>query len=247
MKISKKAIKLMEKGLSLKTVSGLNESQIDVLYSKLSEAITQSTTTSYNIPTTDAQKGVTLPIGKKATIQQNPGGTIKITPTEEVSEETKEDNETNPYAICTAQLGTKFGTNKRHLWTVKEKHKYERCVKDVKKQIKEGKNPVSLFLENEIMRIVEKNIQPRITKSDLLRYLNEPKSDLLRHLKEQGPATAPTKPKTSPGTKPGQPKPKPSNPFQNPNPGENPSPKAVNPEQAKDEVIDVIMKILNNG
>lgn len=236
MKISKKAIKLMDKGLSAQTVSKLSESQIDVLYSKLSEAITQSTTTSYNIPTTDAQKGVTLPIGKKATIQQNPGGAIKITPTEEVSEETKEDNKTNPYAICTAQLGPKFGTNKRHLWTVKEKHKYERCVKDVKNNLKEGKNPVSLFLENEIMRIVEKNIQPRITKSDLLRYLNE-----------QGSPTAPTKPKTLPNTKPGQPKPKPNNPLQNPFPGENPSPRAVNPEQAKDEVINAIMKILNHG
>jgi hypothetical protein len=246
MKISKKAIKLMEKGLSLKTVSGLNESQIDVLYSKLlNEQAGVPGVQTKQVPVTKLGPNATTKIGNWQVSNDN--GITKIIPEIENNEDNQDTNEKNPYAICTAQLGTKFGTNKRHLWTVKEKHKYERCVKDVKKQLKEGKNPVSLFLENEIMRIVEKNIQPRITKSDLLRHLNEPKSDLLRHLKEQGPATAPTKPKTSPTTKPGQPKPKPSHPFQNPIPGENPLPKAVNPEQAKDEVIDAIMKILNNG
>ena len=42
------------------------------------------------------------------------------------------------------------------MWGAKEKNKYERCVKDVKKSLKEGKNPVSLFLENQITKIVEK-------------------------------------------------------------------------------------------
>ena len=61
--------------------------------------------------------------------------------------------------------------------------------------------------------------------------------------------TAPAKPKTSPTTKPGKPgtKPqKPPSPFKNPNPNENPAPKAkkISPEDAKDEVIDVIIKLL---
>ena len=110
-------------------------------------------------------------------------------------------------------------------------------MKEVKKQLGEGKNPVSLFLENEIMKIVERNLPPRITKGDLVKYLSE-----------AGPATAPSKPKTSPTTKPGAPdkKPRPSHPGKNPNPGEKESPKAkkVSPEQAKDEVLDVIMQIL---
>jgi hypothetical protein len=147
--------------------------------------------------------------------------------------------EQNPWAICTAQLGKEFGTRERHLWSAKEKNKYERCVKDVKKSLKEGKNPVSLFLENEIMRIVEKNLPPRITKGDLLKYLSE-----------AGPATAPTKPApgTKPSTKPGKPdtRPRPKHPGKNPNPGENPAPKAkkVSPEVAKDEVLDLIMNLL---
>jgi hypothetical protein len=131
-------------------------------------------------------------------------------------------------SICHSQVGPK------------KSRKWERCVREIKKQLGEGKNPVSLFLETQIMKIVEKNIPPRITKGDLVKYLTE-----------QGPTTAPSKPKTSPGTKPGKPatRPqKPGHPLKNPNPGEKPAPKAkkLTPEVAKDEVIDVIMKLLKN-
>ena len=133
----------------------------------------------------------------------------------------KKKNKPNPWAICHSQVGPK------------KTRKFERCVQAVKKSLKEGKNPVSLFLENEIMRIVEKHIPPRITKGDLLNYLNETE-------------TAPAKPKTDPKTKPGRPapKPRPGHPGKNPNPGENPAPKAVTPERAKEEVINTIMKLL---
>ena len=106
----------------------------------------------------------------------------------------------------------------------------------VKKQLKEGKNPVSLFLENQISKIVEKHIPPRITKGDLIKYITE-----------ASPAPAPTtKPApTKPGVKPGT-RPRPSHPGKNPNPGENPSPKAkkVSPEDAKEKIIDTIMNLL---
>jgi hypothetical protein len=95
------------------------------------------------------------------------------------------------WSICHSQVGPK------------KSRKWERCVREIKKQLGEGKNPVSLFLENEIMKIVERNIPPRITKGDLVKYLSE-----------AGPATAPSKPKTSPTTKPGKPatRPRPSHP-----------------------------------
>lgn len=156
----------------------------------------------------------------------------------EMSEKESKDKN-NPWSICTAQLGKEFKTTKRTEWSPKQMAKYERCVKDVKKSLKEGKNPVSLFLENEIMRIVEKNLPPRITKGELI-----------RHLSEQGPATAPAKPKTKPmpTTKPGRPqeKPKvrPQHPGKNPNPGVNPKPKAISPDKAKEEIIDLIINIL---
>jgi hypothetical protein len=141
--------------------------------------------------------------------------------------------------------------------------------------LKEGKNPVSLFLENEIMRIVEKHIPPRISKGDLLQYLSEdtttaptkpvtkpttkprpispnqtpnpgdteaPRSK--KHMGEDT-ETAPSKPTTKPITKPTT-KPKPMSPSQNPNPGEKEAPRAISPERAKTEVINAIMKILDN-
>jgi hypothetical protein len=286
------ALELMDKGLTPKTLSKMTEGQIKVLHNRLvvNEQVVTKTTTSYEIPTSEIEKGVTLPstaAGKKMTIQKTPTG-IKATPSEEKElDETETDDVTdqnalgadalqnltgqeaphmandmapdgmdddsddkrsmmgmseakkdkNPWAICTAQLGKEFGTKERHLWSAKEKNKYERCVKDVKKSLKEGKNPVSLFLENEIMKIVEKNLPPRITKGDLVKYLTE-----------NSPATAPSKPATKPTTKPGKPstKPRPKHPGKNPNPGENPAPKAkkVSAEKAKDEVIDLIMNLL---
>jgi hypothetical protein len=307
MKVNKKALELIDKGLSANTVKKLTESQINTLHSKLFyEAVTTSTTTSYNISTDDAKKGVTLPqvpAGKKMTIQQTQTG-IKATPTEEVKEtdevevtsdpnketETQDPKQVgpssddgfgdetdgmgmfesdadikpgqpNPWAICHAQVGPK------------KTRKFERCVKAVKKQLEEGKNPVSLFIETEIEKIVERNILPRITKGDLLKYLSEANSPLTAPVKPitkpdtkpgtrpshpgknprpgeeiapkagAEPKTAPTKPITKPGTKPTT---RPSHPGKNPRPGEEIAPKAgrISPEDAKQEVIDVILNLL---
>jgi hypothetical protein len=149
-----------------------------------------------------------------------------------MAESKKKNNKTNPWAICTAQLGKEFGTRERHLWSAKEKNKYERCVKDVKKSLTEGKKPLSLFIENEILKLVEKHLPPKITKGELMKYLSE-----------DGPAVAPSKPKpsTKPDTKPGKPapRPRPKHPGQNPHPGEKESPRA---EEVKNKVIKTIFK-----
>jgi hypothetical protein len=251
-----KALELIDEGFSAKTLRSLTEPQLNVLHSKIMNEQAQP------IKTTKTIQQIVLPSGSQTTVGgvsvSNVGGKTTVTPTTET--EVKEDEDlditkdpdatddgmgifekdekSNPWAICTAQLGKEFGTRERHLWSAKEKNKYERCVKDVKKSLKEGKKPVSLFLENQIMKLVERNLPPRITKGDLVKYLSE------------APATAPSKPKTSPTTKPGKPatRPqKPAHPLRNPNPGEKESPKAINPERAKDEVISAIMKILKNG
>jgi hypothetical protein len=117
--------------------------------------------------------------------------------------EGKEKNKPNPWAICHSQVGPK------------KSRKWERCVKEVKKQLEERKNPVSLYLESQIMKIVEKNLPPRITKGDLI-----------KHLVESSPSVAPSKPKTKPTTKPGTKPQRPAHPGKNPNPGEQPAPKA---------------------
>ena len=162
-------------------------------------------------------------------------------------------NQPNPWAICHAQVGPK------------KTRKFERCVMSVKKQLKEGKNPVSLFLETQIEKIVEKHIPPRITKSDLLKIVKEstkgsepskpgiapthpkPGPTKKRETKEQATAPAPAKPATKPTTRPSTtPKEKPFSPGKNPAPAVKPAPKAgkINPETAKEKVIDIIMNIL---
>jgi hypothetical protein len=251
MKINKKALELIEKGLSSKTVSKLDESQINVLHKKL--FVEQNSPGTTMVPRTDTTKINQLKSQKQTfqvyereieedvEVSDDPNKEVETQNPEQVGPssndgfgneddgmgmfEEKDKNKPNPWAICHSQVGPK------------KSRKWERCVKQIKKQLGEGKNPVSLFIENQIMNIVEKNLPPRITKGDLVKYLAE-----------AGPATAPSKPATRPTTKPGAPdkKPRPSHPGKNPNPGEKESPKAkkISAEQAKDEVIDVIMQLL---
>jgi hypothetical protein len=172
----------------------------------------------------------------------------------------EEKRKPNAYAICHSQVGPK------------RTRKFERCVKSVEKQLEEGKNPVSLFIESEIIKIVERNVLPRITKGDLMKYLSEANSPLTAPAKPTTkpdtkpgtrpshpgknprpgeeiapkaaePTTAPSKPITKPGTKPTT---RPSHPGKNPRPGEEIAPKAgkISPEDAKQEVIDVILNLL---
>jgi hypothetical protein len=291
MKISKKALQLIDKGMTAKTDSKLTESQINILHSKLflSEQVQEMPAKkSYKV----GQEGGNLPPSPKGyNVKKTPTGDVVATPNESELEEdvevttdpnketetqdphqvgpssddgfgdetdgmgmfeSEKKNKPNPYSICHSQVGPK------------KSRKWQRCVKAVEKQLAEGKNPVSLFLESQIMNIVERNLQPRITKGDLVKHLSESENFATKHLQgwgnkkpakvktevgEQSPSTAPSKPKTSPTTKPGKPGTKPQrppSPFKNPNPGEKESPKAkkVSPEKAKDEVIDVIMQLL---
>jgi hypothetical protein len=252
MKTNIKALNLVEKGLSPKTVNKLTESQINVLYSKLLGEQVANPNIAQKIKDLDilnqkvgevgakmkgigleeeddfdldADQAYTGQQGSHDEYQASDDGMDDDTSPENhnskmigMSEEKKD--KPNAWAICHAQVGPK------------RTRKFERCVMSVKKQLKEGKNPVSLFLESQIQKIVEKHMPPKITKGDLVRYIYE---------NETSPSPT-TKPTTKPGTKPG----KRQNPFKNPNPGENPAPKAkkVSPEDAKEKVIDVIMQLL---
>ena len=260
MKINKKALELIEKGLSSTTVSKLDESQINILHKRLflgEQVEEMPTKKSYKV----GQEGGNLPPSPKGyNVKKTPTGDVVATPNEseleedvEVTTDPNKETETqdpqqvgpssddgfgdendgmgmfesesdlkpgqpNPWAICHAQVGPK------------RTRKFERCVQSVKDQLKEGKNPVSLFIENQIMKIVEKNLPPRITKGDLIRHLSEGENFATKHLqsfgKSSGTETAPSKPKTKPTTKPDTKPQRPAHPGKNPNPGENPAPKA---------------------
>ena len=224
MKINKKALELIDKGLSSKTVSKLTESQIDVLHKKLfTEQLNVSKTDTTTISRLKSEKKPfqvyekELEEEEEVTVDPN-----KDTETQDPHQvgpssddgfgneddgDMNEEKGPNAWAICHTQVGPK------------KSRKWERCVREVKKQLKEGKNPVSLFLETQIEKIVEKHIPPRITKGDLMKVISE---------QQHAPTTkpAPTKPDTKPTTRPS----KPSHPGKNPNPGENPAPKAKKSE-----------------
>jgi hypothetical protein len=288
MKVNKKALELIDKGLSANTVKKLTESQINTLHSKLFTEVTM-------VSKDDSGTINTLKTQKKPFEVYEKDGEVKETDDVEVTTDPNKETETqdpkqvgpssddgfgdetdgmgmfegeddlkpgqpNPWAICHAQVGPK------------KTRKFERCVKSVKKQLEEGKNPVSLFIESDITKIVERNILPRITKGDLLKYLSEANSPLTAPAKPTTkpdtkpgtrpshpgknprpgeeiapkaaePTTAPSKPITKPGTKPTT---RPSHPGKNPRPGEEIAPKAgkISPEDAKQEVIDVILNLL---
>jgi len=223
MKINKKALELIENGLSSKTVSKLTESQIDILHKKLvAEQINVSKTDTATITKLksekkpfqvyekelDEEEEVTIDPNKETETQDpkqvGPSSDDGFGDEEDgmgmfESEADLKPGQPNPWAICHAQVGPK------------KTRKFERCVQSVKKQLAEGKNPLSLFLENEISKLVEKHIQPKMTKGELLKYLSEGGDT----------KTAPvrTKPDVKPRTKPGHP-------MKNPHPGEKTSPKA---------------------
>ena len=148
----------------------------------------------------------------------------------EIGEGKKKKSKYNPFAICTSSVGRK------------DKDKFERCVKDVKRNVREGKNPYQVIVEMSLEKMVEKHVFPRMTKGDLLNTLSEQgiirrpmknmsigfvedkmdkptKKSYTSTVKEQGTKTAP--PVVKPGTKE---KPKTSDPFKNPK--HQPKPKA---------------------
>ena len=203
MKVNKKALELIDKGLSAKTVGKLTESQINTLHKKLvNEQINVSKTDTATITKLKSEKRPFQVYEKELDEEEE----VTIDPNKETetqdpkqvgpssddgfgdetdgmgmfeSEADLKPGQPNPWAICHAQVGPK------------KTRKFERCVKSVKKQLEEGKNPVSLFIESEnLQKIVERNLPPRITKGDLLKYLSE------------APTEAPTKPITKPDTKP---------------------------------------------
>lgn len=265
MKTNSKALKLIEMGLSANTVGKLTESQLDLLYNKFMiqeqgmvvmsadkaskepQKIKDLTSKGINVKVEtemtedevdpmDVFKGQVTQVPHQvgaSTDMDDPSGSVDGMPTEGELEEKKK--EYNPWAICTSTLGKEFGTTERSDWSKAETNKYERCVKDVKKSIKEGKNPYHLLIEKEIVSLVERNLTPKMTKKDFIKTIFE------------APTEAPTKPKVKPGVKPDVKPQRPPHPGKNPNPGENPSPKAQDLEKAKNDVMDAIKNLLQNG
>ncbi len=255
MRINKKVVQLLQEGFKLETLRKMSENSINYLYTKI---IQEQVATKGTIATKNEPKAIQL---------ATKGYNVRLEK-REMGEAKKKTQAKNPWAICTTQLKKEFGTSERSEWSKTQLKKYERCVMDVKKGIKEGVNPVDVFIENEMDRMIESYTQPKITKSDLLAHLREQDAPTIKPVVKPGkPKDKPTRrdnpfvnpnpkvnppPKanteTKPVVKPGKPKDKPTrrdNPFVNPNPKVNPPPKAISAKKAKDAIINNIMELIN--
>ena len=86
-------------------------------------------------------------------------------------EESEDYGGKNPWAICTSSLGLEG--RDRDSYSSAEKKKFERCVMDVKKSVKESKEKKQALLEMELEKIIKKHLPSRITKGDFLNTLSE--------------------------------------------------------------------------
>jgi len=137
----------------------------------------------------------------------------------ESKKKTTKKQEPNPFAICHSQVGPK------------KTPKFERCVRQVKQSMKENKNPFDVILENKILSLVEKHLNPKMTKGELMNLLGR------KIVNESG-----TKEKEAPVKDPGTktpPKPKTKDPFK-PEPHKQPNPKAK--KETKEAVMDAPVK-----
>lgn len=196
MKTDNAAFKLMDMGFKAETLASLTETQLVKLYIKLNEGkketkeVQQVTTTKLVATADEVKKGVSTQ--GKSMAKQLPNGSFEFT------EGKKKSKKYNPWAICTSTVGRK------------DKKKYERCVMDVKKSVKEGRDPSELFLENKIVSLLERSIQPRISKGEFLNMIKESETTV-----KPGKTTV----------KPGETTKKPSTPY-SPKPGVKTAPKA---------------------
>ncbi len=240
---SNKYSDLIKFGLKPQTLMTLSESNINRLHKSLienrkketKEAVTTTTTTRKEIPITDLKNNPINTTGSKTASLDSTGTKLVVQgEVEEGKRKVKDKN--NPWAICHAELGPK------------KTAKFERCVRDVKKSIKEGKNYFDVLLERKIVSLLEKHMSPKMTKGDLLRLIESKKQTMKKPIGKMGSfgvknedkdSDTKTKPTTKPGTKT-PPKEKPHDPFK-PSPHKQPKPKAKK-EETKEAVMDAPAK-----
>jgi hypothetical protein len=179
---------LIRVGLSKELLKNLSEGQVNQLHRRMiSEQVTPlPPKPSYKV----GPEGGTLPKSEKGYAIKNnqQDNSITATPMEgemdeddtlnvvndpdatedgmgmfetEIGEGKKKKSKYNPWAICTSSVGRK------------NKDKFERCVKDVKRNVREGKNPYQVIVEMSLEKMVEKHVSPRMTKGDLIKTLSE--------------------------------------------------------------------------
>jgi len=283
MNIKKNIEVLLENGFHFNTISKLTKNQIRVLVEKINkeetkEAVTVTPSTGFK---TTAQAGDEIVIGNtiikpkgpvEVDSKEKPGmareGEIKEKFESEAQQGlfwTKCENSTGKTKEKWCRMAKEFSakTTKKQYKDMPEKKHPEKTVK--KKTIKKSKSKTNegqeKFLEDSIVEMLEKHINPSMTKSNLVKSINErvknnnftlmkPKKldmfsqdegiEMKRPITklssmDEDTETAPSKPEIKPGTK----KPGKRNPFKKPGPKENPK-----AEDQKNDFMSVISSLL---
>jgi len=190
MKTKDHVLNLLSHGFKFDTVARLNEAQVRILSEKISkeeskEQVTKKMTTTYEIPAQTA-KTTGADIGK-VNIKVGPTGIVKAT---EIGEDSTLDVVNDPDAtedgmgifekfesksqqrLFYARCGNgKTKTEKK--WCKWAKESSKKTDYETTPEKKEKNESDEKFIEESIVRLIEKNISPRMSKSDLIRTINE--------------------------------------------------------------------------
>ena len=220
---NKKVASLLNKGIKFETLKMLNETQIDTLYtavigeqksltdkvddvqqmkaelSQLNQAIDQ---TIQKIGEEENEDGLEDLARQDYTGQEGPHDEKDMAPDgmDDDSDNNRqmmgEVEEVNPWAICTSSLGLEG--RERDSYSKSESAKFERCVRDVKKQ-----NEIRQ-IEESIVSLVKKYVPMTMSKKDLLEQIPGTKEAPVKTPTRTKPERkTPYKPKHKPAPKAG--------------------------------------------
>jgi hypothetical protein len=206
--------------MTLKEIKNLHESMINARgFVGMDKPIGRMETKEQAQPTTTSKTVQVTTVPPKSNYTTKSGEVVKNTgpnpiqvtqgEMEEGRKRTKKKVEKNPWAICTVSLGLEG--KKKDDYTKTESKKFEACTLDVKKSLKEGKNPYEVILEQKMRDIVEANLRPAITKKDLMKLMKKKmtkeSSEMTESSKTKEKTTEKEKITTNPRKSPFQPAP----------------------------------------
>jgi len=187
---------LLENGMEFSTLKNMSENQIKILAERFKKKETKEDwqknikqEVEYTTPISSASNGKGMQVPPptdptKKTMVSVSGGNLKVTQAEgEVTEKFESKSQQGLFwAKCNNSKGkekTKWckmarefsdSTTKKDYKNMPEKKNPEKTVKYKKDLQKEN---YERYLENQIMEMIEKNINPRITKGDLKKNISE--------------------------------------------------------------------------
>jgi hypothetical protein len=198
MKTKKDLMNLVRNGLKIETVSKLNDYQVKILSEKFKkqetdeavDTVTKIRTFSPGEVTNAKTKGESLPGGKAVKLNQD--GSVSVTMEGEMTEKFESKAQQGLFwAKCNRSKGKEkkkwcdmareFSddtTEKEYEDIPKKKHPEKKVeYKKDNKKTKKTKSKVEEQLENKIVEMLERHVNPSMSKGELLKVISEKKKD----------------------------------------------------------------------